>query len=626
VEHSGHSSYRALTFIDSFAIRWQFLSIFIVLVLVFGFHTAGIIFLSAFQLSLQTIFAVQLLILVVSYFSPSLKIVKSGLDGVWKMLRESYLIPIALLGAIAFLVPAQKALSPSLPDSVPPDFEKILGWQFTFLLNLISDFQVHPDQHFASMIGAYTFLDFIRRTTGHFVLEKNLLQSPRKFPKWMTANLWATFAVIVPFRQQYFFPICMTAFLVQMLVVYLMIRRSARQTYFRSPVAYSCIVSPRTDNPWAVHISDIHLTGTNNICAEGGKGGNDNLEEFARTMRYIRPSFAFITGDLTDQGSPQEWQEAKTILEPVQQNGCRVIIAPGNHDLMTAYSPGAQYVSAVSGPPWVANAFKMRRYLVEFCSINPDMLVADGRLLADVLKKDQAITDYMRRLAELESVDPVQVPSNGEILEQLRAWFPGADRDVRTSFRGFFIDSLAYMDTVDMFRGYIYHDAWYDFFPLHLVDHATQTHIFVLNSVARDLSLMGSAGGDFGDGQLDRFETLATSSNAVDIVVLLHHASFRWSDEFRPNLSPEILIRWASLSTSNTSASRLTNVMLTARKLGKRLFLFCGHRHGGSLRESRIGGWQGCRIAEGAAMVESSDAIIAASRVSNGIRLGILKS
>jgi hypothetical protein len=137
--------------------------------------------------------------------------------------------------------------------------------------------------------------------------------------------------------------------------------------------------------------------------------------------------------------------------------------------------------------------------------------------------------------------------------------------------------------------------------------------MFILNSVVIDSKLAPSATGDLGDSQVIDLSRALERSKAAHIVVLVHHAPFRWTDESAPKWNREEILRWATLAMSKTCSEGLLRVLAGTITRGKTIELFCGHRHGGKSREARIGTWSGGTIAEAAATVDNRTAIAVAS-------------
>jgi hypothetical protein len=123
------------------------------------------------------------------------------------------------------------------------------------------------------------------------------------------------------------------------------------------------------------------------------------------------------------------------------------------------------------------------------------------------------------------------------------------------------------------------------------------------------IGLLHSAWGYLIARKCTGYEIEATS--AQQIVILVHHAPFRWSDEALPKWTGSDLQRWACLAAVGETTVEFLDILRSAMSSGKRLYLFCGHRHGGSQKEARIGTWETGTVAEGASLAEHPAWLIA---------------
>jgi hypothetical protein len=153
-----------------------------------------------------------------------------------------------------------------------------------------------------------------------------------------------------------------------------------------------------------------------------------------------------------------------------------------------------------------------------------------------------------------------------------------------------------------------YERAWWDYFPLQTFDYDSGTHILILNSVAPYLELLGSAWGHVGWAQMGRLGRLLESSSARHIVILVHHAPFRWDDEPAPGWGGKDLQRWACLGTDVSETREFVRMLEKTRRRVRKIVTFCGHRHGGAQQEPRVGEWVGGVIAEGASLADTPGA------------------
>lgn len=89
------------------------------------------------------------------------------------------------------------------------------------------------------------------------------------------------------------------------------------------------------------HISDPHINGTAETAARA-----------TRTVDYLRglaqfPDALVVTGDITDNGTPEEYEEVTRLLGDLP---FPVVFCPGNHDDRAALRKGLLGQEAASGP------------------------------------------------------------------------------------------------------------------------------------------------------------------------------------------------------------------------------------------------------------------------------------
>ncbi|MBS7288574.1 MAG: metallophosphoesterase [Candidatus Freyarchaeota archaeon] len=94
------------------------------------------------------------------------------------------------------------------------------------------------------------------------------------------------------------------------------------------------------------HISDIHLT--------SGYFSRELGENVVEEVNRVKPDLLVVTGDLTDNGHPHEYREAKAFLDRFKVE--RVLVVLGNHDSRNAGYMlfeelfGSRYPSVEVGP------------------------------------------------------------------------------------------------------------------------------------------------------------------------------------------------------------------------------------------------------------------------------------
>jgi hypothetical protein len=378
----------------------------------------------------------------------------------------------------------------------------------------------------------------------------------------------------------------------------------------------------------ALHATDVHLIAHGAQRMEGGDSGNKRLAHFVTLAIARRPAALLITGDLTDHGEPGEYEEAKRILAPLQDpqrvtHSIAILLAPGNHDLGTAYNPFDQLIAVGNtrfqgGGPQGTNGLLMVRYLQEAVRLHPPLQDCTGQTLNQRLEHwrgrdarfEQALTVARERLqsnafdadaiSELATVGddcyPEHVPVSGW---QGLLKHPGLFRE--------------------LYLAAWHADAWYEPFPLRTRLQNEPTEVIILNSVSPDPTLGGSAWGELGKAQLARLEEMLKTSDARRCLILVHHAPFRWTDEVPPRMALGDLQRWGFLPFGIEDLRAFLNILKNTIGTGKDVLLFCGHRHGFKksssnpmpVAVSRSGMREGVLVAEGASLADRDTAVIA---------------
>jgi 3',5'-cyclic AMP phosphodiesterase CpdA len=89
----------------------------------------------------------------------------------------------------------------------------------------------------------------------------------------------------------------------------------------------------KKNTPSFLHISDTHILETRESEIRGVKPYSklENLINSITQLEY-KPKFAIITGDLTDNGSIQEYQLFKQLRDKLEENNIPILLTLGNHD------------------------------------------------------------------------------------------------------------------------------------------------------------------------------------------------------------------------------------------------------------------------------------------------------
>jgi 3',5'-cyclic AMP phosphodiesterase CpdA len=375
-------------------------------------------------------------------------------------------------------------------------------------------------------------------------------------------------------------------------------KHTFQQAHAAGPLHFQAISS----SPWAIQFTDVHLTRPGHATAEGDEDGGTALATWAPRVASSKPAFVFVTGDLVDTGDELEWRKAKELLAPIRSAGSRVLLAPGNHDLLAAYGEDASL--AIWFSTWLPiaahkfNARAMRLFLECAAELDPNILLYDGSVLTHELAKMRENLESLCQLFERAQASWSRSDFEAE-LEQRTAAI------LRVDATGGNWQAILLHDDVEKFRDKtneaFFGWEWNRFFPLYVYDPATETLIIVMNTVPDEVPLLESAWGDFGGQQLARVEALAQKFTGR-IVLLAHHPIFKWDDEPAPKFKMSDIQRWAGLATARPAADRFAALLSTLSENNREVVVLSGHRHGGERNQVRYGNLFGVRIVEGASL------------------------
>ena len=266
-----------------------------------------------------------------------------------------------------------------------------------------------------------------------------------------------------------------------------------------------------------------------------------------RSASASNTAVLLLTGDITDHGEAAEWNAAAEILSPLREAKLPILLAPGNHDLSFAYARKEQFYARVAehgfGKPGLYQYLYGRRlldYLRFQNSLCPGIVLADGQVLSELTTGMFALLDaerdLFRRVASAGRLDETVLNTYLDDL-MARGLMHGSRRDgyaiilrgdARHHIGGF---NLVQCEIAEGFVGLSVADK---IFPMRYLDPENDAEIFMLNSVVVDDSLIASASGELAEAQAERFGGMVAASTARNIVVLIHHAPFRWADEPQP--------------------------------------------------------------------------------------------
>ena len=326
-----------------------------------------------------------------------------------------------------------------------------------------------------------------------------------------------------------------------------------------------------------VQISDTHVTGTPQTkTVEGNPSGEQLLPAYRERILLIASPVILITGDLTDGGEPQQWEAVTQLIKPLAA-GRTVIMAPGNHDLGTAYSRES----------FPIETHQQLHFLELQAELEGRVQTSDGAPLRGVLAEVSPRPEVVmaERKLQVEAAWRAAWATSGD--------FPVDPRGVLTAVEQFYsFDYVRYCIMTDKLKPRI--DR---IFPLTWHSGDGQMHVFVLNSSTPPAPELGrSALGRFGRGQLDRFEHMIKSvsedSRTRTVVVLSHHPLAR---PLHTPTEMRTVFNFGLLRLQATESLRIVDLLRALRVSRPDVeYVICyGHRH-----ERHYGTLEGLRITE----------------------------
>lgn len=388
--------------------------------------------------------------------------------------------------------------------------------------------------------------------------------------------------------------------------------RLARSNYWSAREASP--VEPRFTpaiRPHFLHVTDLHVTAAKPR-VEPGVAGNRRLFACAGAIGRSGPAWLFVTGDVADHGREDEWKIAAEQLQSIKavSDSVRIIIAPGNHDLGTAYNTSAamfsQWVARVQKSVLpIADGTYLRRYLRFASQLEPDLNTADGGSIAALIARDAEGEAEVRELWKKFAATKDESDAR-TLLERGRVRYPEiseehwVDTIGRSHWRAF----------EEVLVPQFWQLRWFSLFPLYVADPGSPELVIVMNSVAPDPTHGGGAWGKIGAEQIARFAGIVDTFLPERVYVLCHHAPVRWRGDRPPALlHPKESEEWSATSVIADDVASLAKAMAEIGKAHDAEMIFlCGHRHGGPRHETRVGTWEGGLIIEGASFADAGTA------------------
>lgn len=392
-----------------------------------------------------------------------------------------------------------------------------------------------------------------------------------------------------------------------------------------APVARDECRDSVVDSPFLMHLSDLHVTGNQNRRVDGGVSGNQNLLEVVdRTTDRTLPRFCLVTGDLIDWGLDSEWKFAIPHLTALRNRGCRILLAPGNHDLATAYVYWRSLVFLSTSPPGQApaDASLLISYLRAASTLEPELRSHGGEAISSIVEREVTPVEDLheawrtavsrayalvrdnsrypqiirsarpehyeaRILGLLEAVDEAAAAQLiNPLVDRAMAAFPPpmfVDGEVGRRKWGTFFKNTRDCHLHPALVAAKWQPLWRDIFPLRLRAPEQGVEFFIVNSTDPTSGLLASAFGHLSQPQLERLYSGIGECAGRTVVILMHHAICGWTgcaEDMRGNRRVDIS-KWALLA-HNTEESidivcSLSN--LIKNKGVKQIVICSGHRH-----------------------------------------------
>jgi hypothetical protein len=369
-----------------------------------------------------------------------------------------------------------------------------------------------------------------------------------------------------------------------------------------------------------LHLSDVHVTHPSRGQLAGGMGGNHALRNVVdKLARGHRPKYLVVTGDLVDRGDETEWRIGCELLQRVRKLGTRVLLAPGNHDLATAYDPvlAWRHLLQSTSQGRIVDPERLFLYFEAASELEPELITCEGKPLSDHARDERNVIRevetlwqtartaaleelrsrgisefelgaYKRGHRELYALERLHSPAADRILDPLlrmarEILLPpdaAADAEVVMQLRVALVRSSGLSPGPEYLRG---QRLWTETFPLRLATQDAEVEFLIVNSVLPEPGLLGSAYGWMGKKQLERLRTAVCATTAKNVVVLMHHPFYRWEDEptDRTHSLRVPIQRWATLGHHTAESANLVKLLAIPPSEECRRVLVCGgHRHG----------------------------------------------
>lgn len=373
---------------------------------------------------------------------------------------------------------------------------------------------------------------------------------------------------------------------------------------------YNCLRAPnvvighgRSAATWYfLHVSDIHCTFPAGAePAGGGNSGMENLNSIASKLvakdGSPKPKMLLDTGDVVDRGRPEEWDEPRRLFTKIKESGIRVVIAPGNHDLVPTYS-FVDSVWATAGKRFMRpemDGTRLWNYLSIASQLEPNLVTCNGTNLKGLIEAEKNRLEQLHKLwdsARDQALDSLAMTGGDHqaVLRRVRGRQPTIASNISDAFgsrahilfpewseaewkRLLFDSSPKITEWAVPYRKW--GAQWTELFPLRLEVPEDGVEILILNSIAQEPRLAASARGRCGARQLERTKERLQASKAKVVIVMHHNAPFRF-----PRVKGEPFVaRWAMLAHDPDESQTLAQMLEASSTKHKQVLLLCGHIH-----------------------------------------------
>lgn len=352
-----------------------------------------------------------------------------------------------------------------------------------------------------------------------------------------------------------------------------------------------------------LQLSDMHATfPVGSEPAGGGQTGVYRLASIAERLTAKTgeplPKLLIDTGDIIDRGLESEWDEPLKSLRKIKEEaGIRVVIAPGNHDLVPSYDFSAAFW-AVTGKRFTLpemDGARLLKYLSVASELEPQLLTSTGSFLKEVVDSESHRLEQLTLMwdsARDRAQQALGTTGLGHLwaMKRLQLQHPSISDEVAADFaarahvlfrewdeaewrRLLFASSPEQMIWGLPYR--IWDARWTDLFPLRLEIAEDNVEVLIMNSIAKEARLAGSARGRCGTEQLERLRGRLDISRAKVVIILQHHPPFR----FPIGENEPVVQRWAMLAHDPLESVMLARLLTEAATTERQIMVLSGHIH-----------------------------------------------